>query len=119
VEGAVTLITGVVNSLDNGDRVRAIDVSRKTSLPIDTGQAIPFAPAWIDDAPFVTSGRDTTATTVAGAWRVLVAPQGALGVFGATMTSRGPKDRQPICHEPPEVFLRFFATPYSEGGPPS
>ena len=65
-----------VNSLENGDRVRVIDLSSKTALPIDTGQAIPFAPAWIDDADFVTSDRDIVATNIDGTRRTLVAAQG-------------------------------------------
>jgi dipeptidyl aminopeptidase/acylaminoacyl peptidase len=64
-----------LNSLDNGDRVRVIDLSSKTTLPVEADQGIPFAPAWIDDADFVTSYRDIVATNVDGTRRVLVAAQ--------------------------------------------
>jgi len=65
-----------LNSLDNGNRVRVIDLSSKTEIPIDVGQAIPFAAAWIDNTDFVTTDRDIIATNVDGTRRVLVAAQG-------------------------------------------
>jgi hypothetical protein len=63
-------------SLENGNRVRVIDLASRKELPIDTGQAISFAPAWIDDTDFVTSDRDVVAINVDGTRRLLVAAQG-------------------------------------------
>lgn len=64
-----------VNDLENGARVRILELATAKQLPFDAHQGISFAPPWFDDEHLITSDGDIIAWSVDGTPQVLVERQ--------------------------------------------
>ena len=65
-----------INELENGSRVRILELATAQQIPFDAHQGISFAPPWFDNEHLITSDGDIIAWSADGTSQVLVQRQG-------------------------------------------